>query len=69
MDLGMTPFDLTAVETQVSEDSLEWRDAQMLRLIESVRFNPERLAQYVGNQPDRIEFLDFVLRRLGGRSQ
>lgn len=53
----------------VSETSQEWEDVRLLRLVEGVRFNPERLARYLGDDPDRIGFLDFMIERLGGRSQ
>ena len=63
------PHEIPETPVPVSEASPEWRDALMLRLVESVRFNPERLVTYVANEPDRIGFLDFVIERLGGRSQ
>ena len=53
----------------MSEASPEWRDAQLLRLIEGVRYDPERLARYVADNPDGMGFLDFMIERLGGRSQ
>jgi hypothetical protein len=59
---------VTQMPTPVAEASVEWREAQMLRLIEGVRFNPERLAAYVGLNGD-VGFLDFLIERFGGRSQ
>jgi hypothetical protein len=55
--------------TPASEASMEWREAQMLRLVEGIRFNPERLAAYVADNSDGTGFLDFMIERLGGRSQ
>jgi hypothetical protein len=52
----------------VAEASVEWREAQMLRLVEGIRFSPERLASYLSRGGD-AGFLDFVIERLGGRSQ
>lgn len=70
MQLMLFPLaDIPEVATPVSEASGEWRDAQMLRLIEGVRYTPERLAAYVGTDLDRVGFLDFMIERLGGRSQ
>ena len=53
----------------VSEASDEWRDAQLLRLVEGIRFDPARLARYMADNPDGTGFLDFMIERLGGRSQ
>lgn len=53
----------------VSEASQEWDDVRLLRLVEGVRFSPERLARYLADDPDGIGFLDFMIERLGGRSQ
>lgn len=53
----------------VGEASPEWQAAQMLRLFESVRHNPERLARYCGQEPSRRDFLDWSIALLGGRSQ
>ena len=53
----------------VGEASLEWQAAQMLRLFESIRYNPERLARYCGQEPSRRDFLDWSIAMLGGRSQ
>ena len=63
------PDELPETAVPVSEASQEWHDARLLRLVEGVRFNPERLAAYVTKQRDGLEFLDFVLWKLGGRSQ
>jgi hypothetical protein len=48
--------------------SVEWREALMLRFIEGIRFNPERLASYLSRGGD-AGLLDFAIERLGGRSQ
>jgi hypothetical protein len=60
---------LPEMATPVSEASQEWHDARMLRLVETIRFSPERLAAYEASCPDGRGFLDFVIERLGGRSQ
>jgi len=54
---------------EASEASPEWHAAMMLRLIEDVRFNPEKLAHYLRDDPGRIGFLDHMIEMLGGRSQ
>ena len=59
----------------VSDASPEWRDALTLKIAESVRFDPERLAAYEasvkltapGSNPRR--FLDLLIEQMGGRSQ
>jgi len=61
--------DLPEMATPVSEASQEWLEAQLLRLIEGVRHDPERLTSYVAAIPDGAAFLDWVIKRLGGRSQ
>ena len=61
--------DLPVMASPVSEASMEWRQAQLLRLVEAVRFNPEALARYAADNPDRVAFLDFTITMLGGRSQ
>lgn len=48
--------------------SIEWHEARMLQLTEGIRFDPERLARYVEDGGD-VGFLDFMIERLGGRSQ
>jgi hypothetical protein len=60
---------LPEMATPVAEASVEWREAQMLRLIEGIRFNPERLAAYLVKHPGGVGFLNFMIERLGGRSQ
>jgi hypothetical protein len=60
---------LPEMATPVSEASQEWHDARLLRLVEGILYNPERLAAYVAKQPDGRDFLEFVIWRLGGRSQ
>lgn len=55
--------------TPVSEASEEWRDARLLQIIEHIRFNPERLAAYLAGPDADVGFLDFMIERLGGRSQ
>ena len=65
------PFDaesLPEMATPVSEASVEWREAQIVRLAEDIRFNPEHLAAYIGRGGD-VGFLDFLIERFGGRSQ
>ncbi|HXA23733.1 MAG TPA: hypothetical protein VNW90_15690 [Acetobacteraceae bacterium] len=61
--------DVPEMAVPVAEHSQEWRDAQLLQLVEGVRFDPQRLAAYVAGAPDGCEFLDYVIERLGGRSQ
>jgi hypothetical protein len=63
------PSELPTTAVRVSENSQEWHDAQLLKLVESIRFNPERLASFVARQRDGVGFLDFMLWQLGGRSQ
>ena len=59
----------------VSEASPEWQDALTLKMVEAVRFNPERLAHYraeiavTAPGVDPVEFLDYMIERAGGRSQ
>jgi len=53
----------------VGEGSPEWRDAMLLRLVEGVRFDPERLARASVGHPDMRDFLDHCLWQLGGRAQ
>jgi hypothetical protein len=60
---------LPEMATPVAEWSQEWCDAMLLRLVEGVRFNPERLARASVGSPDMRDFLDHVLWQLGGRSQ
>jgi hypothetical protein len=60
---------LPEVATPVSEASQEWHDVQLLRIIEGILYNPERLAAYVAKQPDGRDFQEFVVWQLGGRSQ
>ena len=63
------PGSLPEMALPVSEASQEWRDAQLLRLIEGIRYDPERLAAYVAKSPDGEGFLNYMIERLGGRSQ
>lgn len=63
------PSALPEVATPVGEGSPEWRDAMLLRLVEGVRFDPERLARASVGHPDMRDFLDHCLWQLGGRSQ
>jgi hypothetical protein len=60
---------LPEVATPVGEASQEWHDARLLRLVEGVRYDPDRLAAYLAKQPDGLGFLDHVIWQLGGRSQ
>jgi hypothetical protein len=60
---------LPEMAVPLAEWSREWCDAAMLRLIEGVRFDPERLAQASVGHPDMREFLDHMIWQLGGRSQ
>lgn len=60
----------------VSEASPEWQDALLLKAVEGVRFNPERLAKFrsdiaikVPGIGDPVNFLDYLIERAGGRSQ
>jgi hypothetical protein len=48
--------------------SVEWLAAQTLQMVEATRFDPARLASYTRRGGDAA-FLDFVIERLGGRSQ
>jgi hypothetical protein len=63
------------VALPVSESSPEWQDAMLLKAIESVRFDPERLADYEASVEAKApgcrprELLDWFIARLGGRSQ
>jgi hypothetical protein len=43
--------------------------ASILKVIEDVRFDPAKLAEYEEKFPDGRAFLDFVIAGLGGRSQ
>lgn len=63
------PAALPEMAVPVSEWSTEWREASMLRLVESVRFDPVRLALASHRHPDMRDFLDHVIWQLGGRSQ
>ena len=66
------PEALPEMAVPVAEWSDEWRAAQMLRLVEGLRFDPARLAAYEATVPtgrDFRDFLDFVIWQCGGRSQ
>ncbi len=63
------PGALPEVATPVAEWSMEWREASLLRLVEGVRFDPERLARVSVGHPDMRDFLDHCIWQLGGRSQ
>lgn len=70
------PADIPRTAVPVDEWSREWADARMLKAVEAIRFDPERLAAYEaglrgkGFEPGHpTEFLDFVIAQVGGRSQ
>lgn len=67
--------EIPEVAIPVGEASPEWREASMLKIVEAVRFNPERLADYESriaiDAPgvNAVEFLDHMIECAGGRSQ
>jgi hypothetical protein len=70
--LLFAPEEIPEMAVPVSEASPEWRDACILKAAESIRFNPERLAEFQARVPgigDPVEFLDFIIECAGGRVQ
>ena len=69
------PEEIPETAIPVSEASPEWQEALLIKAVESVRFNPERLAEYraalalSAPDVDPVEFLDYLIDRAGGRSQ
>jgi hypothetical protein len=69
------PEEIPETAIPVSEASPEWQEALILKTVESVRFNPERLSEYreavAVSSPDidPIAFLDYLIACAGGRSQ
>jgi hypothetical protein len=69
------PDEIPEMALPISEASQEWQDALLLRAAESIRFDPGKLAIYraavsvIAPGVDVVEFLDYLIERVGGRSQ